>query len=146
MLAQSPSPPLELCYLYFLILYFTKFVAEIVCCRRPPAPKPLSTTSSPSTSTSSLTTSTSSTSSTASTSSTSSDSSDVVDYEDLVKGYIDEGKCDSVTTGSSCGDNATSYYAEFEYNGRRVVIANGIPNHDAEHDQFKVNPSTRCER
>ena len=51
-----------------------------------------------------------------------------------------------VTTGSSCGDNATSYYAEFEYEGQRVVIVNGIPDHDAENDQFVVNPNTRCER
>ena len=85
-------------------------------------------------------------SSTSLTSSTSTDSSDDVDCEDLVKGYIDAGTCDTVTTGSSCGDSAESYYSEFEYNGRRIVIANGIPNHDAENDQFTVNPNTRCER
>jgi len=27
-----------------------------------------------------------------------------------------------------------------------VVIINGIPDHDAENDQFVVNPNTRCER
>merc|ERR1719205_390635 len=58
----------------------------------------------------------------------------------LVKSYIDSGTCGSVTTGSSCGDSAESYYREFEYNGRRVVVANGIPDHEAEHDQYFVNP------
>ena len=71
------------------------------------------------------------------------DNDDVVN---LVKSYIDAGTCDTVTTGSSCGDSANSYYAEFEYNGQRVVIVNGIPDHDAENDQFVVNPNTRCER
>ena len=31
-----------------------------------------------------------------------------------VKSYIDAGSCGSVATGSSCGDSAQSYYAEFE--------------------------------
>ena len=64
----------------------------------------------------------------------------------LVKSYIDAGTCGAVSTGSSCGDSAVSYYAEFEYNGQRVVINNGIPDHDAENDQFFVNPNVRCER
>merc|ERR1712133_36994 len=68
------------------------------------------------------------------------------EVQTLVKAYIDAGSCGEVTTGDSCGDSAESYYSEFEYNGRRVVIANGIPNHDAEHDQYFVNPNTRCER
>ena len=68
------------------------------------------------------------------------------DVVSLVKSYIDSGACGSVTTGSSCGDSAESYYREFEYGGRRVVVANGIPDHEAEHDQFFVNPNTRCER
>ena len=68
------------------------------------------------------------------------------DVVSLVKSYIDSGACSSVTTGSSCGDSAESYYREFEYGGRRVVVANGIPDHEAEHDQFFVNPNTRCER
>ena len=33
-----------------------------------------------------------------------------------------------------------------QYGGRRVVVANGIPDHEAEHDQYFVNPNTRCER
>ena len=64
----------------------------------------------------------------------------------LLKSYIDAGTCDSVSTGDSCGDDAVSYYKQFHYNGYRVVIANGIPDHDAEHDQFTENPNTRCER
>merc|ERR1712227_1158856 len=74
------------------------------------------------------------------------DSSSDDAVQTLVKAYIDAGTCGQITTGDSCGDSAESYYSEFEYNGRRVVIANGIPNHDAEHDQYFVNPNTRCER
>ena len=110
--------------LAFALCFIICFSAEISARQRPPPP--------------------STTSSTATTTTTSSTSSD--DVEDLVKGYIDAGTCDTVTTGSSCGDSAVSYYSEFEYNGRRIVIANGIPNHDAENDQFTVNPNTRCER
>merc|ERR1712012_1436987 len=110
--------------LAFTLCFIICFSAEISARQRPPPP---STTSSSTTTTT--------------TSSTSSD-----DVGDLVKGYIDAGTCDTVTTGSSCGDSAESYYSEFEYNGRRIVIANGIPNHDAENDQFTVNPNTRCER
>merc|ERR1711982_155203 len=73
------------------------------------------------------------------------DSSSDDAVQTLVKAYIDAGTCGQITTGDSCGDSAESYYSEFEYNGRRVVIANGIPNHDAEHDQYFVNPNTRCE-
>ena len=50
-----------------------------------------------------------------------------------------------VSTGSTCGDNATSYYYEFEYEDQRVVIVNGIPDHDAENDQLVDNTNTRCE-
>merc|ERR1711915_110185 len=64
----------------------------------------------------------------------------------LVKSYIDSGTCDEMTTGDLCGDDAESYYAEFEYNGQRVVINNGIPDHDAENDATEPNPNTRCER
>jgi len=68
------------------------------------------------------------------------------DYVTTVKGYIDAGTCDSVYTGTLCGTNATSYYSTFEYNGYRVVIANGIPDHEAETDALVSNPNTRCER
>ena len=40
----------------------------------------------------------------------------------------------------------TGYYNEFEYNGMRVVVSSGAPDHEAEHDQLKNNPNTRCER
>ena len=71
--------------------------------------------------------------------------SDTVD--DVVKGYIDAGTCDTVTTGSLCEDDATSYYSEFEYNGYRVIVANGIPDHDAEEDMLSYeNIMRRCER
>ena len=41
---------------------------------------------------------------------------DTADDEEVarVKSYIDAGSCGSVATGSSCGDSAQSYYAEFE--------------------------------
>merc|ERR1719445_81241 len=80
------------------------------------------------------------------TTTTTSSSTSTDDVDDVVKGYIDAGTCDTVTTGSTCGDDATSYYSEFEYNGYRIVVANGIPNHDAENDAVSANPNTRCER
>merc|ERR1719499_190595 len=55
-------------------------------------------------------------------------------YVTLVKEYIDAGTCDSASANSICGDDATSYYQEFEYNGQRVVSSNGIPDHTAESD------------
>lgn len=63
-----------------------------------------------------------------------------------VKGYIDAGTCNTVTTGSLCGDDGTSYYNVFEYNNYRVLISSGIPNHDAENDAIHANPNVRCER
>jgi len=66
-------------------------------------------------------------------------------YVTLVKGYIDAGTCDSASANSICGDDATSYYKEFEYNGQRVVISNGIPDHTAESDAVRPNENTRCE-
>ena len=44
------------------------------------------------------------------------DGGDTADDEEVarVKSYIDAGSCGSVATGSSCGDSAQSYYAEFE--------------------------------
>ena len=101
------------------VLYLTVSFAAEISAGKPPPPTTTTTTSS----------------------STSTD-----DVDDVVKGYIDAGTCDTVTTGSTCGDDATSYYSEFEYNGYRVVIANGIPDHDAEEDALVSNPNTRCER
>lgn len=45
---------------------------------------------------------------------------------------------------SECGDSATSYYKEFAYNGKRVIISNNIPDHAAENDQLTSNPNLRC--
>jgi len=74
------------------------------------------------------------------------DDADDDDVTTLVKSYIDSGSCAEVSTGARCGDSAESYYSEFQYNGRRIVVSSGIPDHEAEHDQFFVNPNTRCER
>ena len=64
-------------------------------------------------------------------------------YMSLVKAYIDAGTCGEVSTGSLCGDEATSYYKEFEYLGERVIITNSIPDHEAESDAVQANPNTR---
>ena len=101
-----------------LYLTFT-FAAEFSAAGRPPPPPTTTTSSSVSTD----------------------------DVDDVVKGYIDAGTCNTVTTGSLCEDDAESYYSEFEYNGYRVVVANGIPNHDAEEDMLSTeNIMRRCER
>merc|ERR1719334_1868488 len=63
-----------------------------------------------------------------------------------VKGYIDAGTCGRVTSNSNCGDSATSYYKEFEYNGKRVIVSNQVPDHEHEHDMIGVNPNEACER
>merc|ERR1712107_621183 len=65
-----------------------------------------------------------------------------------VKGYIDAGTCGTISFGefdtSVCGDAASSYYKEFTYNGKRVIISNNIPDHAAEHDMLNANPNLRC--
>ena len=47
-----------------------------------------------------------------------------------VKGYIDAGTCGTISFGefdtSVCGDAASSYYKEFTYNGKRVIISNNV--------------------
>ena len=49
-----------------------------------------------------------------------------------VKGYIDAGTCGSVSftaySAAECGDNAASYYKEFEYGGKRVQVTNNVSN------------------
>ena len=66
-----------------------------------------------------------------------------------MKALIDAGTCSSITTTSNCGDDATGYYETFEYNGSRVIIVSGAPNHEAESELFistgYFNPNTRCE-
>ena len=67
-------------------------------------------------------------------------------YVTAAKALIDAGSCDSVTSNGICGPIAESYYKVFEYNGKRVVISSGVPDHPAETDQVKPNPNIRCER
>merc|ERR1719244_243318 len=69
-----------------------------------------------------------------STSSTTDDDDDDDAYVTLVKSYIDDGTCTETSKTTICGDDASSYYNEFTYNGNRVVIVNGIPDHPAEND------------
>ena len=38
----------------------------------------------------------------------------------------DAGTCDSVSSSTTCGDDASSYYEEFTYNGKRVIISNQV--------------------
>ena len=60
---------------------------------------------------------------------------------------IDDGSCPDVEADESlCEEDATSYYTEFEYQGQRVIVASGVPNHDAEHDAERPNPNFRCKQ
>jgi len=65
-----------------------------------------------------------------------------------VKGYIDANTCNTITfsdySDTVCGDNAVSYYKEFTYNNKRVIVSNNIPDHPAENDQLQTNPNVRC--
>jgi len=65
-----------------------------------------------------------------------------------VKSYIDAGTCTGVSfsdySDTVCGDNAVSYYKEFFYNDKHVIISNNIPDHPAETDQLTSNPNVRC--
>merc|ERR1712241_1048415 len=83
-------------------------------------------------------------------SSDSSDSSSDSTYAATVKALIDSNTCASISSSSTCSDNAISYYETFEYNGNRVIISSGAPSHDAENvllqsDGF-FNPNDRCTR
>ena len=42
------------------------------------------------------------------------------------KTFSDAGTCDSVSSSTTCGDDATSYYKEITYNGKRVLISNQV--------------------
>jgi len=65
-----------------------------------------------------------------------------------VKSYIDANTCNAITfsdySDTVCGDNAVSYYKEFTYNNKRVIVSNNIPDHPAENDQLQTNPNVRC--
>ena len=49
---------------------------------------------------------------------------------------IDAGTCDSLTVSENCDTDVTGYFETFEYNGNRVVISSGAPNHAAETDAY----------
>jgi 6-phosphogluconate dehydrogenase len=51
----------------------------------------------------------------------------------------DEAECNGVI-----GSDGTSYYEATVVNGIRYLVMSGIPSHDAEYDQIKANPNTRC--
>ena len=73
-----------------------------------------------------------------------SDDSSDSEMEATVKALIDAGTCEEISSNSNCGDEATGYFQTFEYNGNRIVISSGAPDHDAEYDQTKPNPNSRC--
>ena len=50
-------------------------------------------------------------------------------YVTAAKALIDAGSCPDIASNDNCGDNATSYYSEFEYNGWRYVVTSGAPDH-----------------
>merc|ERR1719283_56683 len=52
----------------------------------------------------------------------------------LVKSYIDAGTCGTVSTGSSCGDSAVSYYAEFDANGNQFNSCYSLTSGSTESD------------
>merc|ERR1712142_512836 len=75
-------------------------------------------------------------------------------YAAQVNALIDSGTCADIETSSACGDaaDAESYYETYVYNGKRVIITSGSPNHAAEGnrkmllDDGELNPNTRCSR
>ena len=53
------------------------------------------------------------------------------------------------TDDTACSTDASdSYYEDFEYNGYRYIITNGLPDHDSEEnnlaDDHTLNPNRRC--
>ena len=74
----------------------------------------------------------------------------LLQYASTVKALIDAGTCADVESTSNCGDDAEGYYETFEYNGQRVIIVSGAPNHAAESELFLsdgyFNPNSRCKR
>lgn len=82
----------------------------------------------------------------------STDSTTDSDYAVTVKALIDSGACAAISSvEDECDTDATSYYETFTYNGKRVIISSGAPNHDAENGTMyvtggKLNPNRRCTR
>jgi len=72
------------------------------------------------------------------------------DYAIAVKALIDAGTCNDLTLTTDCEDEAVGYYESFEYNGQRVIISSGAPNHAAETDAYLggtlSNRFLRCNR
>ena len=64
-----------------------------------------------------------------------------------VKGYIDAGTCGSVTfsdySASECGDSATSYFKEFTYNNKRVLVTNNVSLFSSFRAHLRVNIAVR---
>ena len=50
----------------------------------------------------------------------------------------------SPSANSYCGDDAIGYTEVCEADGYRYIISSGSPDHEAEYDQIKPNPNTRC--
>ena len=50
----------------------------------------------------------------------------------------------SPTANSYCGDDAIGYTEVCEDDEYRYIISSGAPDHEAEYDQVKANPNTRC--
>merc|ERR1719295_2352634 len=74
-------------------------------------------------------------------------------YAAAVNALIDSGTCPDIVTSDTCGDaaDAESYYETYVYNGKRVIITSGSPNHAAEQNRGLLwgshgywNPNTRC--
>ena len=53
-----------------------------------------------------------------------------------VRNLIRAGTCEAVANGDNCGDAAEGYYDSFIYNGNRVIISSGAPNHACETDAY----------
>merc|ERR1711892_45625 len=74
-----------------------------------------------------------------------------VDYDDsmtLARDLIEADSCPDVVSNGNCEYNATltSYFSTFDYNGMRVIVTSGVPDHEAEADMTKANPNRRCEK
>ena len=73
-----------------------------------------------------------------------------IKYAETVKALIDRGTCSPVSTTDNCDSDATSYYETFAYNGQRVIISSGAPDHASEdeaccfEENGGMNPNRRC--
>ena len=57
-------------------------------------------------------------------------------YALAVMELIDAGTCADLTVSTNCDTAVTGYFETFEYNGNRVIISSGAPNHAAETDAY----------